>query len=69
MVSGALAIFGFIIGMIWFWAWVFSCLFESKSDKKNTNASNNITIEEPEESEEDRCYREYGEYYDQNYYF
>ena len=69
MVSGALAIFGFIIGMIWFWAWVFSCLSESKSDKKNTDASNNITIEEPEESEEDRCYREYGEYYDQNYYF
>lgn len=69
MVSGALAIFGFIIGMIWFLAWFCSCLFESKSDKKNTNASNNITIEEPEESEEDRCYREYGEYYDQNYYF
>ena len=62
MVSGALAIFGFIIGMIWFWAWVFSCLSGSKSDKKNTNASNNIIIEEPEESEEDRCYREYGEY-------
>ena len=61
MVSGALAIFGFIIGMIWFWAWVFSCLSGSKSDKKNTNASNNIIIEEPEESEEDRCYREYGE--------
>ena len=69
MVSGALAIFGFIIGMILFWAWVFSCLSGSKSDKKNTNASNNIIIEEPEESEEDRCYREYGEYYDQNYYF
>ena len=69
MVAGALAIFGFIIGMIWFWAWVFSCLSESKSDKKNTNASNNIIIEEPEESEEDRCYREYGEYYDQSYYF
>ena len=69
MVSGALAIFGFIIGMIWFLAWVFSCLSGSKSDKKNTNASNNIIIEEPEESEEDRCYREYGEYYDQNYYF
>ena len=41
MVSGALAIFGFIIGMIWFWAWLFSCLFESKSDKKNTNADDN----------------------------
>ena len=69
MVAGALAIFGFIIGMIWFLAWFFSCLSESKSDKKNTNAPNNIIIEEPEESEEDRCYREYGEYYDQSYYF
>ena len=69
MVAGALAIFGFIIGMIWFWAWLFSCLFGSKTDEKDTSVSNNIIIEEPEESEEDRYYREYGEYYDQSYYF
>ena len=69
MVAGALAIFGFIIGMIWFWAWLFSCLFGSKTDEKDTSVSNNIIIEEPEESEEDRCYREYDEYYDQSYYF
>lgn len=69
MVAGALAIFGFIIGMIWFWAWLFSCLFGSKPDVKNASVSNNIIIEEPEEPEEDRCYREYGEYYDQSYYF
>ena len=49
MVAGALAIFGFIIGMIWFWVWFISCLFGSKQD--------------------DRCYREYGEYYDQSYHF
>lgn len=69
MVAGALVIFGFIIGMIWFWAWLFSCLFGSNSDGKNTNIPNNIIIEESEESEENRCYREYGEYYDQSYYF
>lgn len=28
-----------------------------------------VVIVEPEESEADRCFREYGEYYGQSYYF
>lgn len=75
MVTGALAILTFIVCYVWFFIWLIwnicKSIFSSPEPDKTNNRSqnNNVIIIDSEESEEDRCYREYGEYYDQSYYF
>lgn len=41
----------------------------SVSTSIETHDVPSVVIVEPEESEADRCFREYGEYYGQSYYF
>lgn len=43
-------------------------IFPPSTSTDNSDAPG-IVIVEPEESEADRCFREYGEYYGQSYYF
>lgn len=75
MVAGALAIFAFVVCYVWFMIWLIwnigKSIFSSNkpNDAKLKTRNDNVVIIESDESEEDRCYREYGEYYDQSYYF